>query len=434
LPSTEHPLMLSRRALFAAGATAGLALATQPAFAQLRIEITGAGASQIPIAIAPFVGEAQLPKSVSEVIRADLQSCGLFKLIETGPQPIAENAQVDYANWKFRGADALAGGSITSLSDGRLQARFRLFDTARQGDLGGLEIAFKPDQYRAAAHNIADWIYEKLTGLPGIFSTRIAYVLKNGRQYQLQVADADGQNAIAALVSDEPIISPAWSPDGSKLAYVSFQTKKPIVYVHTLATRQRKVLANFKGSNSAPAWSPDGSRLAITLTKDGLSQIYEIHADGSGVRRLTNSGGIDTEACYSPDGQSIYFTSDRGGSPQVYRMPANGGEAQRVTFEGGYNVSPHVSPDGKTLAFLARNEGRFRVALMDLASQQVQVLTDSDKDESPSFAPNGRMILYATELGGRGVLAAVSADGRVRQRLSGFTGDVREPAWAPLRK
>ncbi len=403
--------------------------AVTAAQAQLSIEITGAGANRIPVAIANFAGDTAAAQVVTTTVRADLERSGLFKLIDPAGATLDENAQINFADWKGRGADALAAGSLTRAPDGRMQARFRVYDTQKQVALGGAVYVTGNDQLRAAGHRIADYIYEKLTGEKGVFSTRIAYVVKSGGQFKLQIADADGQGAVTALSSTEPIISPVWSPDGGKLAYVSFEKKKPVIYVHTLASGQRQVVANFKGSNSAPAWSPDGRKLAVVLSKDGNSQIYSVNADGTGVQRLTQSGGIDTEPRYSPDGGSIYFTSDRGGSPQIYRMGANGGDAQRVTFEGNYNVSPRPSPDGKSLAFISRRDGRFQLAVMDLASRQVQVLTDSNKDESPSFAPNSRMILIATETGGRGVLSAVSSDGRIKQRLSISAGDVREPAW-----
>lgn len=407
-------------------------LAATLAQAQLSIEITGAGANRIPVAIANFAGDAAAAQVVAATVRSDLERSGLFKLVDPAGATLDENAQVNFSDWKNRGADALAAGSLARGADGRMEARFRLYDTQKQVSLGGAVFVTGNDQLRAAGHRIADYIYEKLTGEKGVFSTRVAYVVKSGGQFRLQIADADGQGAVTALSSSEPIISPVWSPDGSKLAYVSFEKKKPVIYVHTLASGQRQVVANFKGSNSAPAWSPDGRKLAVVLSKDGNSQIYVVNADGTGVQRLTQSGGIDTEPRYSPDGGSIYFTSDRGGSPQIYRMSANGGDAQRVTFEGSYNVSPRPSPDGKSLAFISRRDGRFQLAVMDLASKQVQILTDSTKDESPSFAPNSRMILIATETGGRGVLSAISSDGRIKQRLSIAAGDVREPAWGPF--
>ena len=407
-------------------------LAATLAHAQLSIEITGAGANRIPVAIANIAGDPAAAQVVTATIRADLERSGLFKLVDPGGAPLDENSPVNFGDWKGRGADALAAGSLARGANGRMEARFRLYDTQKQAALGGAVYVTGNDQLRAAGHRIADYIYEKLTGEKGVFSTRVAYVVKSGGQFKLQIADADGQGAATALTSKEPIISPVWSPDGSRLAYVSFEKKKPVIYVHSLASGQRQVVANFKGSNSAPAWSPDGRRLAVVLSKDGNSQIYVVNADGIGVQRLTQSAGIDTEPRYSPDGGSIYFTSDRGGSPQIYRMGASGGDAQRITFEGSYNVSPRPSPDGKSLAFISRRDGRFQLAVMDLASKQVQILTDSHKDESPSFAPNSRMVLIATEIGGRGVLSAVSTDGRIKQRLSIAAGDVREPAWGPF--
>ncbi len=402
--------------------------------AQLSIEITGAGANRIPVAIADFPGDPVAARIIASTVRSDLERSGLFKLVDTTGAVLDENAPINHAEWKGKGADALAAGSIGRSPDGRMEARFRLHDTQKGVSLGGAAYITSNQQLRAAGHRIADYIYEKLTGEKGVFSTRIAYVVKSRGQFLLQIADSDGQGAATALTSTEPIISPVWSPDGGRLAYVSFEKKKPVIYVHSLASGQRHIVANFKGSNSAPGWSPDGRRLAVVLSKDGNSQLYAVNADGSGIQRLTQSSGIDTEPRYSADGASIYFTSDRGGSPQIYRIGAGGGEVQRVSFEGSYNVSPRPSPDGKSLAFITRREGRFQLAIMYLASRQVQVLTDSHKDESPSFAPNSRMILFATELGGRGVLSAVSSDGRIKQRLSVAAGDVREPAWGPFFK
>ena len=409
-----------------------------PAYAQLSIEITGAGAQRIPIAIAPLAGESALTDpsgaTISSIVRADLERSGLFRGLEVPrlvPQP-TEASSVNYAEWRSRLADALVLGSVAARPDGNFEVRFFLHDVVKQVRVGGVAYTIAGrEQIRGTAHRIADYVYEKLTGDKGVFSTRIAYVVKRGESFELRLSDADGKNEEAMLTSNEPIISPAWSPDGRRLAYVSFQNKKPIVYLQDTLVPKQVVVANFKGSNSAPAWSPDGTTLALALTRDGNSQIYLINPDGSGLRQMTRSAGIDTEPFFSPDGRWLYFTSDRGGSPQIYRMPAQGGEPQRVTFEGGYNVSPRVSPDGKNLAYISRNSGRFQATILDLTTRQSQVLTDSDLDESPSFAPNGRQLLLATIVNGRGVLTLVSADGRVKHRISA-AGDVREPAWGPF--
>ena len=419
--------------LFAIVAVLAGLLAGNLAHAQLRVEIAGVGANQIPIAIAAFGNESIAPQQVSAIIKADLQRSGYFRIIDTNAV-LTENSQVDLADWKSRGADAVVVGSVQKLADGRFDVRYRLFDTVKAAQLSSLALAAQPQFLRVSAHKVADDIYEKLTGIPGIFATRIAYVSRNGREYRLEVADSDGQGMQVALRSNEPIISPSWSPDGTKVAYVSFENRKPVVYVQNLVTRQRSVAANYKGSNSAPAWSPDGSKLAVALSRGGLTQIYAVNADGTGLRRLSNSSGIDTEPQFSADGQSIYFTSDRSGGPQIYRMSANGGDARRVTFNGNYNISPRISSDGKSLAYISRRDGKFQLYLLDLTNGQEQRLSDTVQDESPSFAPNGKYLLYATKSGGRGTLGVVSVDGRVKQTLTMQAGDIQEPTWGPFMK
>ena len=421
------------RAACALLSTAVLLLAL-PARAQLTIDITTSGARQLPIAVLPMAGESAQPQSVSEVVGADLQRTGLFRLVNVaGVMPVpVEPSEVNFPDWTSRNAEALVIGKIESAGGDRLEVRFRLFDVTKQAQLASYSYVVTPAQLRATAHRIADVIYEKLTGDKGVFSTKVTYVVKRGTRFELQVADADGFNAQSILASNEPIMSPTWSPDGSRIAYVSFDQKKPIVVVQNLAQGTTQVVANFRGNNSAPAWSPDGKSLAVALSKDGLTQIYRIPATGGTPKRLTDSSDIDTQPAYSPDGQWIAFTSDRGGTPQIYRMPASGGPAQRLTFDGNYNVGPRYSPDGRFLAFVRRDGGRYQIATLELATGQVMVLTDGTLDDSPTFAPNGKMILYEAQAGGRGQLAAVSGDGRVRQRLTSAAGDVQDPAWGPM--
>ena len=401
--------------------------------AQLTIEIVGGAGTAIPIAIVPFGGESSFPLGISGIVAADLQRSGMFRLVNSEgvtPRPVrAEDIRGD--TWRGRGADAVVVGSMQPLADGRVEVRFALMDVVKNSLLVAMTYTVTPAQFRATAHKIADVIYEKLTGDPGVFSTRIAYITKAGNRYQLLVADADGADPQVIVTSNEPIISPRWSPEGTRIAYVSFEQKKPVVYVQNLANGSRQAVANFRGSNSAPAWSPDGRRLAVTLTKDGGSQVYLMSADGTNAQRIMTSNAIDTEAAFTPDGGSLLFTSDRGGSPQVYRLSLGSGSVERLTFDGSYNVSPRPTPDGKAFVFVRREGGRFQIAIQDLATRQVQVLTSGPVDESPSLAPNGKLVLYANESGGRGTLAAVSTDGRVKQRLVSAGADVREPAWGP---
>jgi TolB protein len=404
------------------------------ALAQFRVEVSGVGLTQLPIAISPFRQDAQTPQKIGAIVQADLERSGQFRAVDGSDPQMDETTRPDLSVWRQRAADSLITGSVTRLADSRFDVRFRLWDVVRGQDLGGQSYPVTQADLRLSAHRIADFIYEKLTGDKGVFSTRIAYVTKAGPRFNLWVADADGENAQSALASPEPIISPSWSPTGGQLAYVSFESRKPVVYVHNVATGQRRLIANFRGSNSAPAWAPDGRTLAVTLSRDGGSQLYTIDANGGEPKRLTQSGSIDTEPCYSPDGRNIYFVSDRGGAPQIYRMPASGGTAERVTFTGGYNISPSISPDGRWLTYISRINGRFKLQLMELASQTVTSLTDTTADESPSFAPNSRLIVYATQQQGREALMTTTLDGKIKARLAGQGGDIREPDWGPFQK
>jgi len=420
------PGMTQRRTLLGA---LGATLAA-PALAQFRVEISGVGATQVPLGIGRFRDEDKTGQVLSAIVRADLERSGLFRGIDAG-SVIDEQAQPSMPEWRGRGADALLTGSATRLADGRFDVRYKLWDVVKGADLGGQSLAVPAADLRLAAHRIADAVYEKLTGERGVFSTRIAYVTRAANRFSLRITDADGEGGQVALASPEPIISPAWSPDGRELAYVSFETQKAVVWVQDVTTGQRRPVANFKGSNSAPAWSPDGTQIAVTLSRDGISQLYLMGRDGGNLKRVTTSSAIDTEPVFSPDGKMVYFVSDRGGAPQIYRMPAGGGNAERVTFSGGYNISPAISPDGRLLAYITRQGGAFRLVAMDLSGGAPQVLSDTSEDESPSFAPNGRLIIYASRAQGRDVLMTTTLDGKIKARLLSSGVDVREPVWGP---
>jgi len=426
LPTRRESLM------YTAGLLSLLAWPAGPAMAQFRVEVAGVGLTQFPFSVVAFRGNDAASQNMAAIVRADLERIGQFRFIDPLPGAMDESTRPDTNLWRGKGIDALVVGSVTRLADGRFDVRFRLWDLVRGQDLGGLSYPVSTADLRLAAHRIADHVYEKMTGEKGVFSTRIAYVSKTAQRYQLWVADADGENARAALSSPEPIISPSWAPGGGQLAYVSFEARKPVIYTHDVATGRRRLLANFRGSNSAPAWSPDGRQLVATLSLSGNAQLYLLPADGGEPRRLTRSEGIDTEPVFSSDGRFIYFVSDRGGSPQIYRMSADGADVQRVTFQGSYNISPALSPDGRHLAFISRVNGAFRLHLMELASGTVTALTETSGDESPSFAPNGRMIIYATRENGQEALMTTSLDGRIKSRLAGVQGDIREPEWGPF--
>ena len=399
--------------------------------AELSIEIIGAGENQMPVAIVPFGGDHKLAQAIYDVVAGDLQRSGLFRLVDTGGKLPHELSEVNYPDWQGRGAEALAIGTVANAENNVIEARFRLLDVVRQVELVGQAVSASSTQIRAIGHRISDMIYEKLTGDKGVFSTRIAYVNRVDGRYTLVVADSDGYNEQIVLSQKQPIMSPAWSPDGGHLAYVSFETDHAVVFVQSLYTNQRILLAGFSGSNSAPSWSPDGKQLAIVMTRDGSSLIYLVHPDGSNLRQISFGNVIDTEPNFSPDGQYLLFTSDRGGSPQIYRMPVSGGAAQRVTFSEGAGYSPRHSPDGKGFAFNYRVNGKFYIATQDFQTGQMEVLTAGGWEKKPSFAPNGKMILFASEARGRGILATVSSDGRVQRHMFTQNGDAREPVWGP---
>jgi len=416
-------------------------------FAQaLEIEISGGSAAALPIAVIPFeyLGMSVAPDTdLAAVVRADLNRSGQFRTLADADlveKPIRAQ-EINFATWRLLKQDFILLGRILDSPDGGYRSEFELFDVARQERVLGLSLDGRPQAMRDVAHQIADLVYEKILGVRGAFWTRIAYVTATGigpgTQYALMVADADGFNPQVVVRSREPLLSPAWSPDGRRLAYVSFERGNSAIYIQEISTGARELVASHRGINGAPAFSPDGARLALTLSRTGNPEIYVMDLASKALTQITQHWSIDTEPAWTPDSQRLMYTSDRGGKPQIYEVSAAGGDPLRVTFNGDYNARATISWDGKKVAMAQGSGNVYRIAVMDRSFGGLgrwQNLSPGNLDESPSFAPNASMLIYAAREGQRGVLYAVSADARVRQRLVFADGDVREPAWSPFRQ
>lgn len=418
-----------------------IAAYSSQAFSVLHIEITGANASALPIAIVPFGWKStsgRLPVEFSEVIGSDLERSGQFRAVPVDQmihQP-HKGSEIKFENWSILGVENVVVGNVVLNSGSYYVIEFQLFDVFKKRQLVGQSFTVPANELRNVAHAISDEIYKALTGERGAFNTRIAYVVaepyQGKLQYRLEVADTDGYDARTILRSKQPIMSPSWSPDGRYLAYVSFESKRSEIWVHAVFEGKRDVVARFKGINSAPVWSPDGRKLALTSSHKGNSDIYLLDLADKTMQQLTDDWAIDTEPAWMPDGKAIVFTSGRSGSPQLYFLALDGSKARRLTFEGKYNASATISPDGKTIAMVHGEAGRYQIAALDMKTGLFRLLTNGRLDESPSFAPNGSIVLYATEQQGRGILAAVSIDGRTRQSLAFSDGNIREPTWGPF--
>jgi len=420
---------------------AGLILVSVQTHAVLDIKITQGIEQALPIAIIPFSwsqASRVAPIDLTTIIGGDLKRSGRFDVMDEQdlPQRPIEFDAINFNDWRKLGMENILIGNLTLTDSGDYDVSFRLIDIYRGKQIAGFRIPAKPDLLRRVAHQISDIVFEKLTGIPGAFDTRLAYITvrknKNNKIHTLQIADADGYNAQILLESPEPLLSPSWSPDGKKIAYVSFEGKNSAIYVQDVLTGKRERVSAFKGINSAPDWAPEGSRLAMTLSKDGNTEIYVMNLSTKSLQRITRHSGIDTEPTWSPDGQKLAFTSDRSGGPQIYEVDVRGGRPKRLSFEGKYNARPMYSPDGKFITLVHAVGGSYRIGILDLGSGYINTLTNARLDESPSFAPNGGMIIYATTGVRGGQLAAVSTDGRIHQRLGLQQGDVREPAWGPF--
>ena len=410
----------------------------------LEIDIVGGNASATPITVVPmpYQGSAAAPSTdVAAVVAADLDRSGQFRTLPQAQivEKPTRGTEIQFPTWRALKQDYIVVGRVVDAGDGAYRVEYELFDVAKGERMLGLAMTARSNAMRDVAHQMADAIYEKITGVRGAFWTRIAYITASGTggamRYALMVADSDGYNPQTIVRSAEPLLSPDWSPDGRKLAYVSFERGNSSIYVQDIATGGRELVASFRGINSAPSFSPDGRKLAMALSRSGNPEIYVMDLGSKQLTQLTNHFAIDTEPTWSADGSSVYFTSDRGGRPQIYQVPSSGGSASRVTFQGNYNATPSLSFDGKKLVVAQGSGNTYKIAMMDssLGSARWSTLSPGSLDESPSFAPNASMVLYAAREGGRGVLYAVSADARVRQRLVLADGDVREPSWSPYR-
>lgn len=421
----------------------GLLLQSSLTFAELNIEITQGSKQALPIAVVPFAQSTQaaVPEDVSRVIANNLQRSGDFKVLPSSKMLSlpSSSGDVHYRDWRLLGQNYLVVGSVTQGSSaGSYRVAFELVDVYQQKRLDGGALTTTASGLRKIAHIISDRVYQVITGVEGAFNTKIAFITanrltKNKTEYRLQVADADGKNAFTLFKSFEPILSPAWSNDAQHLAYVSFHSGKPAIYIQHIKSGTQRKVTNYKGLNSSPMWSPDDSKLLMTLSKDGNAEVYSFNLGTSSLQRLTNHYSIDTEASWSPDGKSVVFTSDRsGGKPQIFEMSLADLKPKRLTFEGRYNARPRYSRDGESIYYVHQDQGEFHIASYDTQTREKQILTSTPLDESPSVAPNGRMIIYATKLRGKGVLAVVSVDGGAKYFLPAEHGEVKEPAWSPF--
>lgn len=415
---------------------------TQQAVADLTIEITQGNDRATPVAVVPFawLGQSPLPQDVAQIISDDLERSGLIRpLSRTDMLSLpSQKSEIYYRDWSLLKQDYLLIGQVKpSVSPGVLTIQFELYDVVRQTRVLGEVISGKLTELRSRAHYISDKVFEHLTGIEGAFSTRLAYVTvrkdeAGQNKYELKVSDADGRREKSILTTYTPILSPSWSPDAQHLAYVSFETGRPGVFIQNVYSGKRRQLTAFKGLNGAPAWSPDGEKLAVVLSKDGNPELYVIDLNTYKMKRITRHYGIDTEPEWSPDGTKIMFTSSRSGGPQIYQLDLVSGQTERLTFEGGYNARARFSPDGTEIYFVHQKDGIFHIAAQELANNRLRILTQTPLDESPSVSPNGSMLIYATQEGSRGYLGAVSVNGQIRYRLPSQRADVREPAWSPF--